>query len=174
MTPSRFSARAPRRQAQLLLGAALLPLASAAFAAAPQHDPKPDPKLDPMQVVRIQLEALAQNDKPAPDSGTAVAYAFASPENRRHIGPLPQFSAMIHKTFAPLLNHRSAHLNPIIMQSGYALERVELVARNGHTARFIFVLSRQSEPPYADCWMTDGVLIPPGGADQQDGDGQQM
>ena len=45
---------------------------------------------------------------------------------------------------------------------------------HGHTARFIFVLSRQSEPPYADCWMTDGVLIPPGGADQQDGDGQQM
>jgi hypothetical protein len=48
------------------------------------------------------------------------------------------------------------------------LQGVELIDRKGETARFVFVLSRQSEPPYAGCWMTDGVLPQPEDADKQE------
>jgi len=154
------------RTLQLLLGAALLPLAAATSAAAtPRH---PDPRLDPAAVVRIQLEALAHNDKPSADAGLGVVFSFASPGNREHTGPLEHFVAMIHATYGQLLNYRSAHLSKLVMQDDQALQGVELVDRKGQTARFVFVLSRQTEPPYAGCWMTDGVLPQPDDADKQE------
>ena len=153
------------RTLQLLLGAALLPLATAAFAASTPH---PDPGLDPASVVRIQLKAMEHNDRPSPDAGLAVVFSFASPGNREQTGPLAHFSAMIHASYGQLLNHRSARLNKTVVQGDQALQGVELVDQKGETARFVFVLSRQSEPPYAGCWMTDGVLPQPEDADKQE------
>jgi len=152
------------RNLQILLGAVLLPLATAAFAAPVPH---PDPKLDPVTVVRIQLKALAHNDKPRPDAGLAIAFSFTSPGNREQTGPLEHFSAMVHAGYAQLLNHRSAKLNPVVMQGEQALQGVELVDQNGETTRFVFVLSRQSEAPYAGCWMIDGVMQQPEDTDKQ-------
>ncbi len=153
---------------QILIGAVLLSLASAAFAdPAPQTRPHPDTTLDPASVVRIQLQALAQNDQPAPDSGLATAYEFASPANRLRTGSLQRFSAMVHTSYAALLNYRSAHFNPIVVKGDFAMQGVELVDQKGYTARYVFILSRQIEPPYAGCWMTDGVLMPPDNADRQ-------
>jgi len=148
-----------------LLATALLPL-TAAVSAAPA--PHPEPRYDPAAVVQIQLKALAHNDKPGPDAGLAVAFAFSSPGNREQTGPLERFSAMVHASYGQLLNHRSAHLNPVMIQGDHALQGVELVDSKGDTARFVFMLSRQSEPPYAGCWMIDGVLLQPKNKDQQD------
>lgn len=53
--------------------------------------PDPSPDLSPDQVVRIQLDAMARNDEPAPDSGIATAFKFASPENQAQTGPLDRF-----------------------------------------------------------------------------------
>lgn len=156
------------RSLQLLLGAALLPLATVAFAAPVAHPgPHPDPRLDPASVVRIQLKALKHNDQPSTDAGLALVFSFASPGNREQTGPLQNFSAMIHASYGQLLNYRSARMNKIVMQGDQALQGVELVDRNGETARYVFVLSRQSEPPYAGCWMTDGVLPQPDDTDKQ-------
>ncbi len=156
------------RSLQLLLGAALLPLATATFAAqVTPRAPHPDPRLDPATVVRIQLKALEHNDQPSTDAGLALVFSFASPGNREQTGPLEHFSAMVHAAYGQLLNYRSARLNKIVMQGDQALQGVELVDRNGETARYVFVLSRQSEPPYAVCWMTDGVVTQPTDADQQ-------
>lgn len=135
----------------MLLGAVLLPLAAAAA-------PHPDPSLGPTEVVRIQLEAMAHNDRPRPDAGLALVFDFASPGNRAQTGPLQRFSAMVHSGYAQLLNHRSARLSPPVIEGDQALQGVELVDRDGVTVRFVFILSRQSDPPYAGCWMTDSVL----------------
>ena len=152
------------RKLQILLGTALLPLAAAVFAAPLPH---PDPKLDPAAVVRIQLEALAHNDQSSKDAGLAIVYSFTSPQNREQTGPLEHFSAMVHAGYAQLLNHRSAKLNPVVVQGEQALQGVELVGQKGETARFIFVLSRQGEAPYAGCWMIDGVIQQPEDTDKQ-------
>jgi hypothetical protein len=152
------------RKLKILLGAALLPLAAAAYAAPVPH---PDPKLDPAAVVRIQLKAMAHNDRPRPDAGLAIVYGFASPVNREQTGPLEHFSAMVHTGYGQLLNHRSARLSHTIIDGDQALQGVELVDQHGVTVRFVFILSRQSEPPYAGCWMTDGVVPQPPDADQQ-------
>ncbi len=141
---------------RVLLCAALLPLASYADPAA-----HPSPELDPATVVRLQLKALAHNDQPAADTGVAVVFGFASPANRAQTGPLNHFSAIVHAMYAPLLNHRSAQLRPIVIQGNRAVQVVDLVGRNGLPMRYVFLLSRQSQAPYAGCWMTDSVLAQP-------------
>jgi hypothetical protein len=121
----------------------------------------PSPELSPGDVVRIQLEALQHNDLPEPDAGIALAFRFSSPGNREQTGPLPRFSEMIRSAYAEMLNHREVRLPAPLIQGDEAIQPVEVVAKNGATFRYLFILSRQSEPPYAGCWMTDSVLTDP-------------
>lgn len=121
----------------------------------------PSPDLSPGEVVRIQLEALRHNDKPEPDAGIAVVFRFTSPGNRAQSGPLPRFSEMIRNGYPEMLNHREVHLPPPLIQDDEAIQPVEVVAKNGAAHRYLFILSRQTEPPYAGCWMTDSVLTDP-------------
>jgi len=122
---------------------------------------EPHPELSPEDVVRIQLDALRDNDRPSPDSGVALVFRFASPGNRAQTGPLPRFAEMIHSGYAEMLNHREARLHQGLVQGDEAIQPVELLARDGSAHRYLFILSRQAEPPCAGCWMTDSVLADP-------------
>ena len=57
----------------------------------------PSRELAPADVVRAQLEALQAND-------LQTCYAFASPANRRNIGPWPNLEVIVKRTptFSPL------------------------------------------------------------------------
>lgn len=119
----------------------------------------PDPALSPTDVIRIQLEALRNNDEQ--DRGIAVAFRFASPANRANTGPLARFIPMIKQgPYALMLNFRAATYGPVETAADRARQRVTLTgARESMT--YWFYLSRQSESPYVDCWMTDSVFIEP-------------
>jgi len=56
---------------------------------------KPDIKIDPYQVVIIQLNSLKNNDKPIIDSGIEQTWEFAHPDNKINTGPLEKFKKMI-------------------------------------------------------------------------------
>ena len=117
----------------------------------------PDPALSPAEVIRIQLEALRHNDEQ--DRGIAVAFRFASPANRAHTGPLARFIPMIkHGPYALMLDFRDATYGPVEAVADRARQRVTLTGAR-ETMTYWFYLSRQSEAPYADCWMTDAVYI---------------
>lgn len=141
-----------------LFCALICPLSALAQSAPPAQ---PSPELSPGAAVRIQLEALRHNDTPEPDAGIKVLFRFASPDNRAQTGPLPRFSEMIRNGYPEMLNHREVRLPPPLIQGDEAIQPVEVVARNGAAYRYLFILSRQSEPPYAGCWMTDSVLADP-------------
>ena len=117
----------------------------------------PDATLSPGEVIRIQLEALRHNDEQ--DRGIAIAFRFASPANRANTGPLSRFIAMIKEgPYALMLEFHDAAYGPVEMVSNRARQRVTLTgARESMT--YWFYLSRQSEAPYLDCWMTDAVYI---------------
>ncbi|MSV29914.1 MAG: hypothetical protein EXQ52_14390 [Bryobacterales bacterium] len=55
----------------------------------------PGPALTPAEVVRTQITALRNNDKPRKDAGIATAFRFASPGNRAATGPLDRFILMV-------------------------------------------------------------------------------
>jgi len=144
------------------VGLAFLLASSTALAQSDVAD-TPDPELDPSEVVQIQLDALRHNDDPFPDAGIAELFTFTSPTNRTESGPLPRFADMVHTTFGEMLNHREAHLLPLAVKDGTALQPVELIGKDGSIYRYVFVLTRQADPPYRGCWMTDSVIGDPYG-----------
>lgn len=131
------------------------------------EDPAPHPDLAPDEVVRIQLEAL--RDGGPDDAGIAVAFRFASPENRRVTGPLARFARMIRSgAYAPMLSFTDAVFAPLEEQGRQAIQDVTLVAPGVDPVRYRFILSRQDETggPLDRCWMTDAVQRLPARATQ--------
>ena len=117
----------------------------------------PDPALSPSEVVRIQLEALRRNN--GQNRGIAVAFRFASPANRANTGPLPRFIAMIKQgPYALMLDFVHASYGPVETVADRARQPVTLTGPDG-SITYWFYLSRQTETPYEDCWMTDAVYI---------------
>ena len=117
----------------------------------------PGPALSPGDVIRIQLEALRHNDRG--NRGIEVAFRFASPSNRANTGPLARFIAMIeHGPYALMLDFRDADYGAVEIVADQARQRVTLTGTRA-SMTYWFLLSRQSQPPYVDCWMTDAVYI---------------
>lgn len=131
-------------------------LFAAPFAEAQTSQPSPD--LDPEDVVRIQVEALQNNDVPAPDAGIGVAFRFASPGNRVATGPLPRFTQMIRMGYPDLLGFERAEYAPIQVLDGRAVQAVTLVQASGERTRYVFGLSQQRGGSCDGCWMTDAVV----------------
>ncbi|MDX1528162.1 MAG: DUF4864 domain-containing protein [Gammaproteobacteria bacterium] len=133
--------------------------------AAPTLEPSlkmavPTPELDPGEVVRIQLEALRAND--AGDEGIAVAFRFASPQNKASTGPLPRFIHMIKAgPYRLMLEYERASYSPTRIEGNRAVQRVTLVGAR-QIRSYDFLLRRQTGPPCDGCWMTEAVLVVPG------------
>lgn len=135
----------------LLLSFAMLLFAAAAVA--------PSPELTPRQVVEAQLAALQANDQPAPDDGIRTAFRFASPENKRSTGPIDHFIAMVkNPLYAPLLNHRTAHLSETTQKGDLARIKVTVVGADDEEAAFVWILSRVRSKECEACWMTATVM----------------
>ena len=119
----------------------------------------PGPGFSPGDVVRIQLEALRHNDDR--NRGIEVAFRFASPANRASTGPLSRFIGMIRNgPYALMLGFGAASYGPVELRGLRARQRVTLAGAST-SITYWFYLSRQSEAPYADCWMTDAVYVEP-------------
>ena len=96
------------------------------------HGAFPGPEYGPADVVRIQVQALADNDTPYRNAGIEVAFRFASPANKRVTGPLWRFIRLLYNpTYRPFLNHQVAHFGQIDVQGSEATQTVILTAANG-------------------------------------------
>lgn len=116
----------------------------------------PTPALSPAEVVRIQLNALRNND--ARDRGIEVAFRFASPVNREQTGPLPRFISMIKQgPYSLMLAYQNVAYHPVEIAEGRARQRVTLVG-SGLVVAYEFYLSRQVDGVCTGCWMTDAVI----------------
>ncbi len=125
----------------------------------PDNLPLPSPALAPQEVVRIQVEAMQHNDIPTPDSGIRTAFIFASPDNKRNTGPIERFIPLVkNPQYRALLNARRISIGNAQIDGRQAAVEVALIDANGSPARYLFLLSRQQEFPFANCWMTDSVI----------------
>jgi len=119
---------------------------------------EPDPSLTPGQVITIQLDALRKNRDMANDGGIAITFNFASPANRRMTGPLPRFIQMLkNPLYTIMLNFDRYETGKIEREGDKAQQRVTLIDAEGNKAIFLWLLSKQSQAPYENCWMTDSV-----------------
>jgi len=143
----------------LLLLVALMPVrGSAAPPANAAELPRPSAELQPGDVVRIVIDALANNDAPFPDAGIETTFNFASPANRVNTGPLERFTRLVKgPVFGKMVNHRDSTLSPVVIEGDKALGLVQIVAANNETLYFAFRLGLQQEGDYAGMWLTEAV-----------------
>ena len=85
----------------------------------------PSPTLSPGQVVRIQLEALRNNDLDG--QGIELCYRFASPANKASTGPLPRFARMLESgMYSVMLSYHQAAYETMELVGDAARQRVTL------------------------------------------------
>lgn len=121
--------------------------------------PEPSPEFSPEEVVRIQLEALANNDVPYDDAGIEITYRFASPGNRQVTGPLERFVAMVKgPAYGDMLNHISAQIGQPEVTGNRAQLAVILVTADARRVGYLFVVGRQQGGDCPGCWMTESVV----------------
>jgi hypothetical protein len=141
---------------RILFLLALVCLANVAVAQLSELTPRPE--LTPQQVVQYQVTALQHNDDPKSDAGIERAFRFASPSNQQATGPLEKFVQIVKSpAYAPMLNNISSSIVGSEEKDNQAKIAVKVVAADGRQVTYIFVLSKQNEGEFTNCWMTDAV-----------------
>jgi hypothetical protein len=122
--------------------------------------PRPCPDFAPEEVVKIQLDALQNNDILGGDEGVRAAFHFASPANRLFTGPVERFIEMIKSPlYSRLIGFSYAEMDLMVISGSLAQQRVRVMRPGGVSNMYLFTLTRQNEAPYMGCWMTDSVLL---------------
>jgi hypothetical protein len=143
--------------AALCLAGSMATAGGAPPASQPAAPQSPSPELRPQEVVRIIVEALRRND--ANDSGIRTTWNFASPGNKLVTGPLERFIPLVkNPLYAPLLHYQSVRYGELRNSDTQAAQLVELTSSSGSHAWYLFELTKQSDGPLRNCWMTDGVM----------------
>ncbi len=120
---------------------------------------QPAPHWEPDQVIQVVLRALAQPDEPYEGAGIEQTWAFASPINRTQTGPLERFRELVgNPAYRPLLGHRQAHRDELMIEDDKAYQEVEIIGAEGTRVVYVFQLRRHTTDDCADCWLTDAVI----------------
>jgi hypothetical protein len=117
----------------------------------------PSTELTPDAVVRLQLAGLS--DDRGDGVGVLQCYAFASPANRAVTGPLDRFGKIVRQdAFECMARPQAMLIGRPQITDRIARVLVTMIDDQHRVHAFTFVLARQSEAPFKDCWMTEAVL----------------
>ena len=120
---------------------------------------KPNKKLDPYDVVKIQLEALKNNDQK--DQGIRQTWLFAHPDNKKATGPFARFRIMIYGAlYRPLLNHSSHKINLLMNTPDKHIFKIEILTKEKKLFFYEWHVQKASEKNCNNCWFTSAVSIP--------------
>ena len=122
----------------------------------------PDNSILPSKVIKIQLDALMNNDKEFEDSGIEQTWNFAHPNNKRNTGPLPNFKMMIKgNSYQMLLNHLSHTITELGSSDNWAQFEVVILDKEKIYHKFNWQVEKFSmEGPLQGCWLTTVVSNP--------------
>ena len=123
---------------------------------------KPSIKIEPDQVIAIQLSALMQNDDPYKDRGIIQTWEFAHPNNQKVTGPLERFKKMIKTdSYSMLLNHSNHEILEIYMSNKLATFEVTVLDKEKRYYKFKWQVEKyKGEGDLRDCWLTTAVSQP--------------
>ncbi len=148
----------------LFLAAALpLALSAPSLAGIGENDqgptlPAPSAAFKPDDVVKIVIDALANNDRPFTNAGITTTFAFASPANKVNTGPLDRFIDMVKdEPYGIMVDHVKSEFSEVVYTGNTAYQMVHLTGADGRAVVFAFRLSKQLDGEFRDMWMTDAV-----------------
>ena len=116
----------------------------------------------PVEVIKIQLTGLMNNDNKFKDSGIEQTWNFAHPSNKKYTGPLPHFKMMIKgKSYQMLINHLSHTITEIERSDKWAQFEVIILDKEKIYHKFNWQVEKYTEEgPLKDCWLTTMVSSP--------------
>ena len=123
---------------------------------------KPSSGIKPVEVVRIQLTALQQNDLEFKDSGIEQTWNFAHPSNKKVTGPLGNFKRMIKgDSYQMMINHLSHTITQLGIDDNWAQFEVVILDKNKIYHKFNWQVEKYTlEGALKDCWLTTMVSNP--------------
>ena len=120
---------------------------------------KPNEKLLPYDVVKIQLEALKNNGEN--DNGIKQTWLFANHENKKSTGPYARFRIMIYgDQYRTLLNHTYHKIELLMNSPNKYIFKIKILAKNKQLLFYEWHVEKASESNCKDCWFTSAVSIP--------------
>ena len=123
---------------------------------------EPNNRIEPYQVVKIQLTGLMNNDAPNINSGIEQTWKFAHPTNKKYTGPLPKFISLLNsESYKMLLNHMESEIIEVFKSNTRYGFEVTILAKNKSYYKFQWVVEKYYEQgPLKDCWLTTSVSTP--------------
>ena len=123
---------------------------------------KPNPLINPLSVITIQLEALKENNSPYEDAGIEQTWEFAHPQNRQYTGPLSNFKLMMRSnSYSLMLNHSNHNIIFVSMDENTANYFIEITDKIGNKFGFTWTVKKVlTQGEWLNCWMTSGVSSP--------------
>ena len=120
---------------------------------------KPSKKFDPFEVVKIQLEALKNNNKD--DNGIKQTWLFAHPDNKKITGPYERFRIMIYcEQYKFLINHSSHKIKLITNDLKTFIYRIEILSANKQLFFYEWHVQKGNDEACKNCWFTSSVSKP--------------
>ena len=123
---------------------------------------KPNSGIEPIQVVKIQLRGLKNNDQLYQDGGIEQTWEFAHPKNRKFTGPLTKFKSMIKgDDFSMLLNHKEHKVREVFLSDDVATFEVIVLNSDKEYFKFKWQVEKfKKEGTLKNCWLTTAVSSP--------------
>ena len=122
----------------------------------------PNNSILPADVIKIQLNALMDNDSKFKDSGIEQTWNFAHPNNKKNTGPFPNFKIMIKgNSYKMLLNHLSHTITALGSSNEWAQFEVVILDKEKIYHKFNWQVEKFTmEGPLQGCWLTTVVSNP--------------
>ncbi len=115
----------------------------------------------PFDVVKIQLNALKNNNKSKNDLGIKQVWVFAHPENKKVTGPYERFRIMIYGVqYRYLLDHTSHKIDLMMNTTQKNIYKVEILTKEKKLFFYEWHVKKGDEKNCKDCWFTSAVSIP--------------
>lgn len=123
---------------------------------------KPNSGIEPIQVVKIQLRSLKNNDQLYQDGGIEQTWEFAHPRNRKFTGPLTKFKSMIKgDDFSMLLNHKEHKVKEVFLSDDVATFEVIVLNSDKEYFKFKWQVEKfKKDGTLKNCWLTTAVSSP--------------
>ena len=120
---------------------------------------KPNKELDPYDVVKIQLNALQDNDDK--DNGIKQTWYFAHPDNKKYTGPYDRFKVMLYgEQYKYLINHYSHKIKLISNSPNTYIYRIEILSLEKKLFFYEWHVQKGSDDDCKNCWFTSAVSQP--------------
>ena len=120
---------------------------------------EPNKRLEPYDVVKIQLEALKNNNKD--DNGIKQTWLFAHPDNKKMTGPYDRFRIMLYDVhYRILLNHFSHKIDLIMNTDNKFVYGVKVLSEEKKQFYYLWHVERGNDENCKNCWFTSGVSMP--------------